>query len=587
MPELDSNPKSIQSIYSWYSEGKLFVNRRYQRKLVWTLDEKQKLIESILKKYPVPAILLAERGSGSYEIIDGLQRLHTIVSFVETAFPSHDGKNFDVSQFPTAKLRRDNGDFDIEDGGDLLSPAEVATFLDYSVAISVMRGASEADIDDVFGRINTYGHQLSDQERRQAGVQDDFSNLVREVACELRGDASSDILTLGEMPAISIDLPKTKHGYAVVADQVFWVKQGILRSTDLRDSMDEQCIADIAASIIGGKIVNRSKEAMDAVYETGNSEKQRISDALEVYGTEKFGDELKYCVAEMLEVCNAGAPKKLRDIIFTKPTSNAFPATFAVLVIAFHEALIGGKKKIGNYEQVKKAITGLNARIDTGRRSATPDERRANVNSIKGLIAGALIDSDLKAVYNNHSAIDIESLIRRSELELPNYELKQGILVLNDPRKVDPGIFGKVVQTLCAIANNGKDRPGSLIVGVTDKDSDAKRIESLDQISPIKVGSRFVVGVKREAKALGQTTEAYFTQWRDAVRNSELSDPLKGDVLSNMDYNDYFGLGLVVITVPAQKELSYVGDKVFWREGDQTVEATNPKKVAELAARFF
>jgi hypothetical protein len=85
MAELASQPTSIQSMYNWYRDEKLFVNRKYQRKLVWTLEEKQRLIESILKKYPIPAILIAEKGdaSGSYEIIDGLQRLHAIVSFKE------------------------------------------------------------------------------------------------------------------------------------------------------------------------------------------------------------------------------------------------------------------------------------------------------------------------------------------------------------------------------------------------------------------------------------------------------------------------------------------------------------------------
>lgn len=62
MVELDSQPKVIQSSYSWYSEGKLFVNRRYQRKLVSTLVEKQRLVESVLKKFPVPAIPWVSRG---------------------------------------------------------------------------------------------------------------------------------------------------------------------------------------------------------------------------------------------------------------------------------------------------------------------------------------------------------------------------------------------------------------------------------------------------------------------------------------------------------------------------------------------
>jgi hypothetical protein len=91
-----------------------------------------------------------------------------------------------------------------------------------------------------------YGHRLSDQERRQSGIQNDFSDLVRNIACKVRGDASPIIMPLRMMPEISIDLPMMKHGYDVKAENVFWCEQGILRATDLRDSMDEQCIADIA-----------------------------------------------------------------------------------------------------------------------------------------------------------------------------------------------------------------------------------------------------------------------------------------------------------------------------------------------------
>ncbi len=72
------------------------------------------------------------------------------------------------------------------------------------------------------------------------------------------------------MPLISIDLPKMKHGYEVQADEVFWVNQGILRSTDLRDSLDEQYIADLAACIVGGQLIERLKDALDEIYEKGS-----------------------------------------------------------------------------------------------------------------------------------------------------------------------------------------------------------------------------------------------------------------------------------------------------------------------------
>ena len=42
----------ISEIYKWYNEGLFIVNRKYQRKLVWSLQEKQKFIDTIIKNYP-------------------------------------------------------------------------------------------------------------------------------------------------------------------------------------------------------------------------------------------------------------------------------------------------------------------------------------------------------------------------------------------------------------------------------------------------------------------------------------------------------------------------------------------------------
>ena len=591
MADLAAQPTSIQSVYSWYCDNKLHVNRRYQRKLVWTLEEKQRLIESILTKYPVPAILLAEREiePGTYEIIDGLQRLHAIVSFIETAFPTLDKKLFTLQYFPTAKSRADDGSFEPTSGAAYLSQKEVSTLLDYALAVSVMRNATEAEINDVFGRINTYGHRLSDQERRQAGVQTEFSDMVRKIACTLRGDDSTDLLPLSSMPAISIDLPKTKHGYAVQADEVFWVEQGILRSTDLRDSMDEQCIADIAACIVTGELLERSKDALDDIYSPGHSQSDAVSSSLEVYGAEKFAREFKYCVDEILKVSMAGPNEnKLRDLLFQKQTTNPFPSVFAVIVIAFHELVVKESKQIADYLSVQKALSNLNTRIETGRRATSPEERRKNIDVVKGLVANFCIPAQSPpTIYGNHATMDIEALIRRSEIELSDYELKQGLLTLSAKRELDPTLTDKVIKTICAIANNGPQRSGKIIIGVTNKQADADKISELDGIKPKKVGKRFVVGISREARFMDTTLEAYFSKWKTAIKNSALSQHLKDQVLSHLDFNDFYGLGVIVITVPPQKELSYVDEEVYWRNGDSTELAKTAKQIEGLARRFY
>ena len=269
MLELSPQPTPIQSLYDWYRSGVLIVNRTYQRKLVWTLEEKQKLIDSILNQYPIPLILLAERRSSSrneYELIDGLQRLHTIVSFIENEFALTSGESFDVDHFVAAKNVANEGHFTIIGPEQKLSSANCAKILNYVISLSIIRNGTNSEIYDVFNRINSYGHRLSEQEQRQAGLITGLSNLVRKVSCDIRGDTSAEVLPLFRMPEISIDLPKSKHGYSVRADQTFWVKHGILRSTDLRASMDEHLLSDIITCVVNGSPIERSKKALDDAY---------------------------------------------------------------------------------------------------------------------------------------------------------------------------------------------------------------------------------------------------------------------------------------------------------------------------------
>jgi hypothetical protein len=61
---------------------------------------------------------------------------------------------------------------------------------------------------------------------------------------------------------------------------------------------------------------------------------------------------------------------------------------------------------------------------------------------------------------------------------------------------------------------------------------------------------------------------------------------LKGSVLSAFDYNNYFGLGLIVLRIPSQAAPSFVSDDLYFREADQTIKAKTAKEIATVAARF-
>lgn len=590
MAELSSQPTSVQSVYGWHNEERLYVNRRYQRKLVWTLEEKQKLIESLLKKYPIPAILLAEKeaGEGQYEIIDGLQRLNAIISFIEGAFPTLDGRYFDIPSFPTVRVRLEEGKFQPVSQDSKLSAREVSTLLDYSVGFSIMRGATNEEVDDVFDRINSYGHRLSDQERRQSGIQNAFSELVRSLACKIRGDSSPELMLLSQMPEISVDLPMMKHGYDVKADEIFWVQQGILKSTDLRDSMDEQCIADIIGSIISGSVLERAKDVLDNIYARDSEESSQMLAALSVYGADRLSDEFEYCINEIVRICDAGKGDKLRNIIFSQRNTNAFPALFAIILISFHELFVKDKKSITDYDAVKRSITNItDGRVITSRKATSPEERLKNIGTIKALVYPHLVDKDpAPSIYANHSSFDIDAYIRRSGMELANFELKQGVVSLGKAREINAELVGRIINTICALANNGPQRAGRIILGVADKDADVNRIIELDKIFPREVGIWKVVGINREAAALGISLEEYHNIIRNSIEKSFLSNPLKNSVLSSIDFNAYYGLGVIVISIPEQKEPSYVGDDMYWRDGDCTKLAVGAKQIADIGRRF-
>ncbi len=73
---------SIGEIISMYSDGDLDIHPEFQRFYRWSDGQKSKLIESILLNIPIPSIFVAQRADGIWDVVDGLQRLSTILEFI-------------------------------------------------------------------------------------------------------------------------------------------------------------------------------------------------------------------------------------------------------------------------------------------------------------------------------------------------------------------------------------------------------------------------------------------------------------------------------------------------------------------------
>ncbi|EPG4873430.1 hypothetical protein QDZ85_005233, partial [Pluralibacter gergoviae] len=235
-------------------------------------------------------------------------------------------------------------------------------------------------------------------------------------------------------------------------------------------------------------------------------------------------------------------------------------------------------------------LNNVVTRLDTKRSATSEKERRKNINSIIGLIKDNFIDNtDNSHIYNSHNTIDIEDILRRSEIELANYELKQGLLTLGGKRGTERGIHEKIFTTICAIAKIGKGNKngiiGKLLIGVTDKTEDALRVKALDNIDAHVVGLRSVVGVKREAEKLNISMEEYYRRFCDKLKQSNLSEPLKSQVIGLIDYNDFYGYGVIVITIPVMTSYSSYNGDIYYRSADNTKKAT-VIEAADIATRF-
>ncbi|CAD6875756.1 DUF262 domain-containing protein [Methylomonas fluvii] len=388
---------SIQEAYRNYRDGKLIVNRKYQRKLVWSLSEKQSLVDSIMKDYPIPLILLAEDSqSGSFEIMDGMQRLNAIFSFIENHFPLNE-RYFDIEEFSRAKQLANDGLFKAAEKGEntFLSPNEVADFLDYQLAVTIFPSAGEDKTTDVFGRINSGGRQLSLQERRQAGMVDDFSILVRKLASEIRGDASREILPLSEMPEISIDSVRADMGYQLKAEEIFWCKQGVMWTRQLRESEDEEIISDICASIVMAQPIARSKELLDLFYDPNSKEYEQLRRALTLYGVDKVYEEVKVTLSVLREIIEAYSRENnaLRAVI-NPGSTNPIKTAFYTLFMAMHQLVIVEELSPNDNQKIMGAIKNLQSDIKTTAKYSKTEDRIKNIDKTKGLISRYFVKKD-------------------------------------------------------------------------------------------------------------------------------------------------------------------------------------------------
>jgi len=168
---------SFGEIMNMYKEGEININPDFQRSFRWDKEKQTNLIESILLGIPIPPIFVAEDENGVWELVDGLQRISTILSFFELLQNVPQEKNSLI-------LRK----------GKIIPELEEVSLKNMSlklrlrikratVGVEVLNRNSDNTMKyELFKRLNTTSEGLSEQEMRNAIYSGAFNSFINNLA---------------------------------------------------------------------------------------------------------------------------------------------------------------------------------------------------------------------------------------------------------------------------------------------------------------------------------------------------------------------------------------------------------------------
>ena len=201
---------SFGELISLYKNNELIIRPEYQRLFRWSEAQKTALIESILLSIPIPPIFVAEDKNGVWELVDGLQRVSTFISFFGelkgSGWTIDYQEDIDRSGVEEEEIDEESGEetggiktinkWTLQEGGLVKSlqgfnvdnlPPNLKINLKRAVCrVEILRGESSTSMKyELFKRLNSGGSKLTPQEIRNAiyrGVNPRLNELLLKVS---------------------------------------------------------------------------------------------------------------------------------------------------------------------------------------------------------------------------------------------------------------------------------------------------------------------------------------------------------------------------------------------------------------------
>jgi Protein of unknown function DUF262 len=306
MQNYESRTYSVNDFLEWEKNDQLELNPVFQRRRVWTEKAKSYLMDTILRGKPIPKIFIRQRINVSKkttirDVVDGQQRLRTILSFMKDGF---------------AVSKQMNEDY----GGLLFSqlPSQVqAQLLGYALSVDLLIDLPDPEVLDIFSRLNSYAVILNEQEKINANHFGPFKLLADRIG----------------------------HKY-----NEYWITQGILTPKNIMRMLETNLVADLLIAMREGI---KSKKQIRKYYDLYE---QAFSKS-DVASLEERFDKVTTKIGQLY-------PDGLSNTEFSRPFLFYSLFTAVAHCLYGLPRLSVARRSLGSTPAVQKARNGLD-RVDT------------------------------------------------------------------------------------------------------------------------------------------------------------------------------------------------------------------------------
>ncbi|WP_454624007.1 DUF262 domain-containing protein [Bradyrhizobium cenepequi] len=247
----DEYGMSIGEIVTMYEKKELIINPSFQRLFRWEDHQKSKFVESILLGIPIPPVFVFETKEGTWELIDGLQRISTILEFMgllrdprtEELQPA--SKLNATSYLPSLKNAK-------WDNPKQFSKSLQFTFRRARLNVQILKRPSDVHTKfDLFQRLNSGGSIATPQEVRNCAVimvDEQFFELLVRLSKNDEFSSVTRITEAGEIKQKKMEFVMrffafTKFGFNPAYDVEEFVDKHIVEFA--KDLTEQQRIANI------------------------------------------------------------------------------------------------------------------------------------------------------------------------------------------------------------------------------------------------------------------------------------------------------------------------------------------------------